>query len=387
MFADIPETAAILAAVIALASSIWWLWWKLPKLQADSYRLQIRDAKDRADIEDAYRKTIGQLIGGAAVLIGAGLAYYQTLLTQRASHDQLISQQVSKGFEQLASDDLPIQLGGVYALEYVMNKSEYHKPVLEALCAFVRERTKPTPTTAAPLQGKTSEPPAENGALGPTPPAIDIQTVLTVIGRRDFKTDVVDLRAAHIPKANLSGASLSKADLSKADLSEANLSEADLNGANLNGAKLDGADLREADLIGAHLRGAFLRKADLRGEATKLNDADLTEKADLSEAKVSDADLSGAILTNAILTNATLTGTRLNKAHLMGAHLIGANLRGAILTDAHLSGADLSGATLTGPYVTQNQLNEACGDKTKLPQGLTIKPCARQNQQNLLREP
>jgi hypothetical protein len=33
-----------------------------------------------------------------------------------------------------------MRLGGIYALEGVMNTSEqYHQPVLEALCVFVRE--------------------------------------------------------------------------------------------------------------------------------------------------------------------------------------------------------------------------------------------------------
>ena len=40
-------------------------------------RLKIRDPKARADIEDNYRKTIGQALGGVAVLFGAGLAYLQ----------------------------------------------------------------------------------------------------------------------------------------------------------------------------------------------------------------------------------------------------------------------------------------------------------------------
>jgi hypothetical protein len=39
--------------------------------------LKIRDPKARADLEDGFRKTIGQLLGGAAVLVGAGLAWLQ----------------------------------------------------------------------------------------------------------------------------------------------------------------------------------------------------------------------------------------------------------------------------------------------------------------------
>jgi len=140
---------------------------------------------------------MGQLLGGAAVLIGAGFACYQTQLNLqasnnqlKASHDQLISQQVSKGFELLgrtntsadkSGDKTVIRLGGIYALEGVMNTSEqYHQPVLEALCAFVRDGTK------------------EDKGQGPPP--TDIQAALTVIGRRKPGEGVVDLTGAHIPK-------------------------------------------------------------------------------------------------------------------------------------------------------------------------------------------
>jgi hypothetical protein len=95
------------------------------------------------------------------VLIGAGIVYYQSQLAQQAtnnqikatyaqidaslksSHDQITSQQVAKGFEQLANEKIVLRLGGIYSLEGVMNTSEqYHEPVLEALCAFVRDGAK-----------------------------------------------------------------------------------------------------------------------------------------------------------------------------------------------------------------------------------------------------
>src|SRR3984893_13632623 len=131
---------AAAGVIVAIATALrWWL----PKWQVHLLRLEIPDAKARADVEDNFRKTIGQLLGGAAVLVGAGFAYYQSQLTSQASRDQVISQQVSKGFEQLGSDKIVVRLGGIYALEGVMNISKlYHKSVLEALCAFVRENAK-----------------------------------------------------------------------------------------------------------------------------------------------------------------------------------------------------------------------------------------------------
>jgi hypothetical protein len=75
-----PQSIVITSAAVglaAIAALLWFWWWRFPKRQVDRLRLTIRDPKARADIEDNLRKTIGQLIGGAAVLIGAGLAYLQ----------------------------------------------------------------------------------------------------------------------------------------------------------------------------------------------------------------------------------------------------------------------------------------------------------------------
>ena len=66
-----PWLLAGIAADVALGA--WWLWWRLPKRQLNHVRLTIYDPKAWADVEDNFRKTIGQLLGGAAVLIGAYL--------------------------------------------------------------------------------------------------------------------------------------------------------------------------------------------------------------------------------------------------------------------------------------------------------------------------
>jgi uncharacterized protein YjbI with pentapeptide repeats len=351
----IVAVATVLAA--AVLSGAWWLWWRLPKRQVNRLRFAIRDPKARADVEDNYRKTIGQLLGGAAVLIGAALAYLQFTQQQQASRDLLISNQVAKGFEQLGSDKQVVRLGGIYALEGVMNNSEqYHQPILEALSAFVRDGTRT----------ETSD----------TPPTTDIQAVLTVIGRlKAIGAGVPNFANAHIPKANLFRANLSGADLIGANLAGAYLPFANLSGAvmdraNLVGANLDGTDLRSADLRSADLSGAkggafstTLSGADLSG--ARVLGANLLN-ADLSGANLRGADLSGANLTVADLRGATLSGAVLNGAVLNGAHLRGAHLLGA-----NLSGADLRGAQ----EITQTQLDQACGTNVKLDPGLALKPC------------
>jgi hypothetical protein len=238
-----PWWAPWVGAGVLIATAFWW--W-VPKWQANRLSLKIRDPKARADVEDNFRKTIGQLLGGAAVLVGTGFAYYQSQLAQQATHDQLkaaydqiISQQVAKGFEQLGSkDNVVLRLGGIYSLEGVMNTSEqYHKPVLEALCAFVRDGAKAKSDKDKPKESEA--------------PATDIQAALTVIGRRKDRPGLVDLSGA-----NLIGASLTHADLNRANLSRAALLSASLIGAHPSGANLTGADLRGASLIGANLSDA-----------------------------------------------------------------------------------------------------------------------------------
>src|SRR3984893_14459194 len=318
---------AVVVSVIA-ALAFWW-WW--PKWQVNRLALEIRDPKARADGEDTFRKTVGQLLGGAALLFGAWLAFLQFSQQQQiaqsqiqqqeqAARDLLISNQVSKGFEQLASEKTAMRLGGIYALEGVMNTSErpeqYRGPVLEMLCAFVREYT----------IGKTVS----------EKPAIDIQAALTVIGRRKGQ-ELPDLAKVNIPGANLSRANLRGADLNSADLNSAYLSRVDLSGANLIGANLSGANLTGANLSRTNLRSADLSGANLRG--------------------------------------ANLIGTNLSVAYPIGAYLTGANLRAADLTGANLSRANLRGAK----NLIQTQLNEACGNnETDLPEGLDpklLKPC------------
>jgi Pentapeptide repeats (8 copies) len=110
----------------------------------------------------------------------------------------------------------------------------------------------------------------------------------------------------------------------------------------------------DTDLTGINLHGVNLKGV-------------LLAKTNLSGANLSNADLSGANLSNANLTGADLRGANLGSIYLSGANL----------SNADLSGANLSNANLTGAKnLTQMQLDQACGDAhTKLPEGLTIKPC------------
>ena len=84
----------VVEATLVLFAAIWWLWWRLPKRQVRGLDIQIHEPKARADTYDNFRKTVGQALGGAAVLIGAAAAYLQFSQRQQAAHDY--SEVVSK---------------------------------------------------------------------------------------------------------------------------------------------------------------------------------------------------------------------------------------------------------------------------------------------------
>ena len=178
------------------------------------------------------------------------------------------------------------------------------------------------------------------------------------------------LSQAGLPESGLLRASLLDVDLSGAQLGDANLSGAFLQGAdlsgaflfntNLSGVNLTDANLAEANLFGSNLSGAKLNAANLSGAYMII--------ANLAEATLWGADLSGAFL-----QGSNLSGANFFAGNLSGAYLQGANLAGASLSDVDLSGANLSSSR----YLNQYQLDQACGnDKTRLPEGLTVKTCA-----------
>jgi hypothetical protein len=47
-------------AVTVVALGAWWLWWRLPKRQVDQLWHPVSDPKGWVDVEDDFRKTIGQ---------------------------------------------------------------------------------------------------------------------------------------------------------------------------------------------------------------------------------------------------------------------------------------------------------------------------------------
>jgi len=285
--------------------------------------IRLRATADRLKTENDIRTTLLQGVAGLVLLAGALVTWRQFQLSQQGQ----ITERFTRAIDQIDyTKAVEVRLGGIYALERIARESPEtdHWPIMEVLTAYVRDHA----------QWNAAKPESEESS-DEAKPAIDIQAVLTILGRRSqwyqngeaqcLDLRHTDLRRAHLPSAHLEGASLGGTHLERANLGEAHLEGAALGGAHLERAYLGGAHLEGANLFAAHLEGAYLPSAHLEG-------------ASLGEVHLERANLGGAHLERA----------NLGEAHLEGAHLFGAHLEGADLRGARLEGADLGGAYLEG---------------------------------------
>jgi uncharacterized protein YjbI with pentapeptide repeats len=259
---------------------------------------------------------------------------------------ELVPERFYEAIEHLGNEKIETRFAAIYALERMARDyPQNHWTIMEILTAFIRENASTHHQNESNITEKL-----------PT----DIQTALTVIGRRNSQHDLanqkldlrnIDISGADLMEANLSGVIFIGANLQWVNLIGANLSEANLTEANLCGAVLYEANLQKAILPEVNLQEAVLRKVNL-------SKAVLYE-ADLQGAILYDANLQGAILYNANLEEAILCDTNLEGANLEGSNLLGANLIGSNLQGAKLIGANLEGVLFSTANLQQANLYEA----------------------------
>ena len=200
--------------------------------------------------------------------------------------NRLVNDTYVKAIEQLGHKSMEVRLGAIYALERIAaTDRDYHWPIMETLCAYIRERpaskwdNEPTaetltdgklPRNEAPLEDQHPGEEAESINSRPEPkrPPTDIRAILTVFERRSDgrkaweETEGLRLDLRH---ADLRGAELTFVELQRADLRGA-----DLRGANLRGAFLWNANLGNANLFIANLGNAYLSDAKFSRHPSEL---------------------------------------------------------------------------------------------------------------------
>jgi hypothetical protein len=258
---------AQIAGVLILTAIVAGVIWKVPRWQVEQLAQSGVGPKDVAELENAARATLAQIVGGAFFLA----TLYFTWQTLQVDRQKEITDGFTRAVDQLGSKDRNVRVGGIYALEQVARTSPqiYEWTVTEILAAFVRERAplKSEPALISPCDQIKPQ------AVPVIRPEVDVQAALEVIGRRTmtygprsrlpYGLDLTrtDLRGANLSTSDLGGAVFTDSNLQAAFFTEAHMEQAILQGAHLECAFMPGAILEKADLRGAHLEGAILGPA------------------------------------------------------------------------------------------------------------------------------
>jgi hypothetical protein len=219
-------------------------------------------AVERLRAETDARATLLQSFVGFLALGGVVLGALVTLGQVRETRKKNATDLYVKAVELLASDQLSVRHGGVYALEQLANldiSDDYRGNVHALLTAFIRQRvpwppdhpdTEP-PTTTRPLHGGAFDDiGAALGVLSRHKQIFDGYSELERVDLRGAELDHLDLTRSCFAYANLEGASLANTALTDSTLTDANLRSTNLTRADLSGADLSRADLTDADLHG-----------------------------------------------------------------------------------------------------------------------------------------
>ncbi|MFF0159193.1 pentapeptide repeat-containing protein [Streptomyces sp. NPDC005263] len=282
-----------------------------------------------------------------------------------AEHGEITSR-FNNAIGNLGSQSLDIRLGGIYALQRIMQDSARDQPtVVSVLAAFVQRHAGSSTKSLKESADENSD---------SYSPAADVKAAIAMLARRRPDRDsgtVIDLSKSDFrglsftgkAPIKLPGAQLDHADLRWADLSgwyslvtprAVDLRKVSLLYANLEEASLERANLSGADLSGAHFSVAVLEHANLRGADMTCAGGVFDEETQEEVQRTDCVDLQDALMKGADLRNAKMIGARLSKATLTGA-----DLRYADLTDADLTGADLTNADFRGAKMTGAKLNGA----------------------------
>ncbi|MGW6499802.1 pentapeptide repeat-containing protein [Nonomuraea angiospora] len=210
---------------------------------------------------------VGSLVTVALSLAGLVGTFYFSSQTVSLETQKQFQARYDKALKDLRSSDSSARVQGLYELEDIAHEApSFAWKVTLSIAAYLQDRAR--------------------GQATPRP-HLTVEAALTVLGRRDRKSDRgpvstgpvaadgvtlrstdlsgTDLRGIDFTDATLPQARFTNADLRTAHFKNAVLPQARFTGADLRTADFTGADLRQADFTGAQLDGTTFRKAHLEG--------------------------------------------------------------------------------------------------------------------------
>jgi Pentapeptide repeats (8 copies) len=210
--------------------------------------------------------------------------------------------------------NLEVRLGAIYALERIAKESiRDHWPIMEVLCAYVRNSA----NSSLPIEiPKDIEPGTRKYSNWQSsdmkPPRVDIQAIITVIGRRS-KAQL------EYERKNETWLELSNANLQKADFARGNFCRVRFNGTRLEGASFHLSILESVAFFDAHLENAMfslaiLADASIWGafcQGARFDNAKIKDGCNFYDAHFDRASLFGVDLSK----SSGLTAVQISKAY------------------------------------------------------------------------
>lgn len=301
---------------------------------ADTLWVWITEGSSSQESGSTTIRNLGLVIG---CFLALALASWRTLIARRearTARESLLNERYQKATEMLGSCELSVRLGGIYALERLLDEDiwRYYPEVVRISSVFVRHR-------------KDSE-----SLDNPDLLRDDVQAVLDLIGRRNnsvatearriVQDEPKEMQSMRIGLFNLSHSNISRAVVMAPNFRDVVFSHADMTGMMCFNPIFAGASLDNAALTDAMIWEGDFSRADLSA-------------ADLTGARLPHADLTSSDLSSANMTNARLTNADLSKAKLEA-------------TD--ISGVEFSGdGEMTACGWAQNQLDAATADPDNPP--------------------
>jgi hypothetical protein len=194
-------------------------------------RFRITDPDKKAEVEDSYRKTIAQVLGGAAIALAFAWTWVKDHETLEQTRIQSSNQQFGEAAKLIATESVDARAAGAYSMEsLVVARPPYYAPAVNTLKSVVKTHR--------------PRPPAE-GEEQPRVTA-DIQAVIYVLGRLPGgrRLEMTDL---YLAGGNFSGLS----GFRDADFRGAALFATNFSGADLTGAVFDGSQMSDWESVGS----------------------------------------------------------------------------------------------------------------------------------------
>jgi uncharacterized protein YjbI with pentapeptide repeats len=392
----ITELIIILVFVgLILALLVWWL---IPVYMVRKFG-HLDNDKERADVEDNYRKTIGQALGAVALIVTFGWTFYkdrdsmdqsrdqsaaqtkQFTAQQNQARDQFVNQQFIAAAGLLKEKAVGTRVAGLYALEQIASaepatnapqvtgtqqaanaKNPYLIPTIRAMIGFIKSST----------ESKAEKNPKQDW----TPIAADTQSAVSILGHLNENHRIdIDLQGAYLVHADLK---MKSNAFVAANFQGAKLYAANMSGLNLNSAMFGGSYMADWEAYGTKWEPTPEDYENTRQDYTVNFDGSMLAGAGFENVFMGGASLKGSCLAGAKFPGTDLSRVSFekasmgetpncsfqgNRAHFYQAVLIKANFKGVDIGGVNFGEANLSDADFSEALnVDKAIFKDACAD-------------------------